>query len=314
MRFLPDQRLYTSTEHCLAFLRNVAGGDGPSKPAERFHVYWSSGFGSKQAFAVKSFLATQDLQSAELWLWLDSRSGYDGYERNSRLRPLLPFIKVKRFDPEIESRDTPLGGRPEFYTGVRPAAQSDFFRFVVLFRHGGTYVDMDMMFLRDMHALLHGGYFHDEFCYQWSCHVSHGNSAVLRLRQGGAVAGALLAKCAARGMCHPKQTLHFEQDDDLDLLVLPCVFFDPLWPHYDRRDLYAAAPFGRFADFYRRFGVWFHRRPEIESYRDFFPGAFAYHWHNFWEAREHNRSYFGLFNDEFDRVLNQKLGIRCPGA
>jgi hypothetical protein len=34
----------------------------------------------KQAFTVKSFLATQDLERSELWLWLDSEHGYVGYK------------------------------------------------------------------------------------------------------------------------------------------------------------------------------------------------------------------------------------------
>ena len=37
--------------------------------------------------------------------------------------------------------------------------------------------------------------------------------------------------------------------------------------------------------------------------RDFFPGSFAYHWHNGWKEPEHEASYFGLFNREFDQRL-----------
>jgi hypothetical protein len=123
----------------------------------------------------------------------------------------------------------------------------------------------------------------------------------------------LLARCAAGGTCHPKHAFGFAENRDLDLLVLPCPFFDPLWPHYDGQDSYDAAPFSRFADFFRRFGWRFRRRTDIRSYQDFFPGAFAYHWHNFWGAKQYKRSYFGLFNADFDRILRDKLGIRAPG-
>jgi hypothetical protein len=309
MKFLPDDRLYTSTDHCLRFLRDLPDGDGALEAPERYHFYWRGRFSMKQAFAVKSFLATQELKSAELWLWLDAEDGYAENMDNPLLRPLLPFIHLKRFDPEVESQGTPLERRRELYSGLRPAARSDFFRLVVLYKQGGTYADMDMMFLRDMRALLCSGQLHDEFCYQWSSHMRYGNSAFLRLRERGRTASALLAQCAAAGSCHPRHAIAFGENSDVDLLVLPCFTFDPLWPHHDRQDSYGAAPFNRFEDFFRKFGFWFRRRPGVQSYRDFFPGAFTYHWHNFWDVPERKHSYFGFFNSEFDRILREKLGI-----
>ena len=46
---------------------------------------------------------------------------------------------------------------------------------------------------------------------------------------------------------------------------------------------------------------------EINSYKDFFPGIFTYHWHNMWKKEIHEDSYFGLFNKEFDSLLLQKF-------
>lgn len=275
-------------------------------------MYWYGVFSLKQAFAVKSFLATQDLNNSELWLWLDVESGHANYEENLYLRPFLNFLHVKCFDPEVEARNTPLEQRSELYDGVKLASRSDFFRHVVLYKYGGTYVDMDMMFLRDMSAPLGNKHFHEEYCYRWSAHLPYGNSAVLRLRQHSDTARTLLVICGEAGSCRPKNVLRFEDNADLDLLVLPCSFFDPLWPHHDGKDNYGTAPFRRFGDFFRKFGWWFKQNPAVRSYRDFFPGAFAYHWHNFWDVREHKDSYFGLFNREFDIILREKLGIEIP--
>lgn len=275
-------------------------------------MYWYGAFSLKQAFAVKSFLATQDLKKSELWLWLDIENGHTGYEENLNLRPFLPFLQIRCFDPEVEARNTPLERMSDLYDGVRLASRSDFFRHVILYKYGGIYIDMDMMFLRDMSALLGNEHFHDEFCYRWSAHLPYGNSAVLRLRQHSDTARTLLVTCGEAGSCRPKDVLRFEDNAGLDLLVLPCPFFDALWPHHDRQDNYNDAPFDRFADFFRKFGWRFKRNPAVRSYRDFFPGAFAYHWHNFWDAREHKDSYFGLFNREFDIILGEKLGIEIP--
>ena len=310
MKFLADDRLYSDTEHCLQFLRKLSGAYDGATPRTRelYHMYWYGTFSLKQAFAVKSFLATQDLKSSELLLWLDGESGYAGYHENPLLKPYLPFLHVRRFDPTAEAPDTPLEGRPKLYHGSL-AVRSDFFRFVVLYKYGGVYADMDTMFLRDMRILLRDGYFHDEFCYRWSAHLPYGNTAVLRLRERSETAIALLARCGEVNSCHPRNVLQFSENKDLNLLVLPCPFFDPLWPHSDRQDRYEAVPFHRFEDFFRRFGWWFRQNSTIRSYRDFFPGAFAYQWHNCWNAPEHRDSYFGLFNKEFDGILRDRLDI-----
>jgi hypothetical protein len=279
---------------------------------ERFHLYWSGAFGAKPAFCVKSFLATQDLARSELWLWLDGESGYDGHADNPLLRPLLPFLQVRRFDPEVEARGTPLERRLDLWKNTSPTRRSNFVRHVVLYQYGGTYADMDTMFLRDMGPLFRDPRLPDEFCYRWSVSTPYGNSAILRLRQHGELAAALMSKCDEYNSCRPHHVLRFAENQDLDLTVLPCAFFDPLWPRHDREDKYASAPFHRFEDFFRRFG-WRHRRKSsIRSYRDFFPGAFTYHWHNCWDADEHSDSYFGLFNREFDEILERALDV--PGG
>jgi hypothetical protein len=58
MRFLSEERLYSRTEDCLQFLREL--GDPPegasAGPPTRVHLYWYGRFTLKPAFAVKSFL------------------------------------------------------------------------------------------------------------------------------------------------------------------------------------------------------------------------------------------------------------------
>jgi hypothetical protein len=171
---------------------------------------------------------------------------------------------------------------------------------------------MDIMFLRNISALLNNGYIPEEFCYRWSANQNYGNNAFLRLGQYSENSHALLARCNEINTCYPRDVFQFDQNTDIDLMVLPCSFFDPLLPHHDRKDNYSAAPFRQFGDFFRRFGWTFKQKPNINSYVDFFPGAFAYHWHNFWDAREYEDSYFGFFNREFDRLIREKLGIEIP--
>lgn len=312
MRFLDDPSLYRSTARCLDYLRALGPPPEPTPGRDRepLHVYWQGPFGRKPALAVKSALATQDGRRTELWLWLDAETGYEGHEESPFLRPLLPLLRVRPWRLAVEAAGTPLAERPELFERARPAQRSDYVRLLVLHNHGGTYVDADTLLLRDLGRLRDDPLLGGELCYQWSARP-YANTAVLRLDRGSPVARRLLERCVEREDPRPPAILRFDSGDELDLLVLPCAFFDPLWLHHDGHDLYAGAPLRRFGDFFRPFGVRHRRRREIRSYRDFFPGAFAYHWHNLWDARERRRSYFGLFEAELDALLRARLGVEA---
>jgi hypothetical protein len=181
-------------------------------------------------------------------------------------------------------------------------------RLATLFKYGGVYLDLDMMLLRDLGELFSQPFMTEDFCYRWSAHLPYGNNAVLRFRQGSENAWKLMERAIELGTCNPTEVLQSEGAEDVALTVLPCAFFDPLWPHFDNQCPLDAAPFDTFDGFFRKFSWRFRPGPDADSYREFFPGAFAYHWHNQWEAREHERSYFGRFDQEFDAMLR----IRQP--
>lgn len=306
MRFLADERLYWDTEYCLRFLRELERSNHDNAAAgERYHLYWYGPFSTKQAFAVKSLLATQEVKRGEVWVWLDAEDGYAGHKRNAILRPFAPHLSVRPFDPVVECRGTPLENSPELYRGVSPAARSDLFRFITLYKHGGVYLDMDMMLLRDMGELFRQPFLSDEFCYRWSSDLPSANTAVLRLRRRGETVQAIMERCVEMGACDPRVVLRFDGNERLDLTVLPCPFFDPLWSHADGKDRFEGAPFDGFEGFFRKFGWRFRPSRSVHSYREFFAGAFAFHWHNQWDAPEHDRSYFGRFDREFDALLGR---------
>jgi glycosyl transferase-like sugar-binding protein len=300
VRFLADERLYSDTEYCLRFLRGLEASDHDGGPAgERYHLYWLGPFTRKQAFAVKCLLTTPDAARGEVWLWLDAEDGYAGHERNPVLEPLLPHLSVRPFDPSAECRGTPFEASPELHRGVSPTERSDLFRLVTLYNHGGFYLDLDMMVLRDLGELFREPFGSGEFCYRWA-DQPYANHAVLRLRRRSETAQAVVEKAIAVGSCDPRAILRFDDSDELGLTVLPSAFFDPLWMHADGTDRLETAPFDGFDGLFRKFGWRFRPKRGIESRREFFPGAFAFHWHNQWDAPEHERSYFARFDDEVD--------------
>jgi len=312
MRLLPDPLLYTDTNYCLACLGKwrPAANYPPLAPI-RIHFYWMGAFGAKQALSVKSLLATcNNPELVECWLWLHNSGAADTAHENRHLAPLLPLLRLKHFRLEEERRDTPFANAEWLGNDPRPAATSDIARLLILHNHGGLYVDLDTLFLRDINELR--ACFGDAECgYQWS-YVPRVANAFLRLHAKGATVVSLMqAACAAR-TAHSNPMLNFDRKPPLDFLVLPSAGFSPLWLKVDGKDRKARVPFTRFADFFRRFGWLFRRDPSIQRIADFFPGAFTYHWHNLWNVAEHADSYAGILDHECNLILQTRHPELAP--
>lgn len=149
------------------------------------------------------------------------------------------------------------------------------------------------MFLKDFTPLLKG----HEFVYAWE-YQSYANSAILYLRKNSYITNYLAKKLQKRKAAMPWVLFNYKDKKLENLRNYPCAFFDPLWGGYCE-----GMPFREFSDFFKEFDKDYVKDPNINSYRDFFPGAFAYHWHNKWDAKEVENSYFGLFNHEFDNIF-----------
>ncbi|MBV9549261.1 MAG: hypothetical protein JO256_06255 [Alphaproteobacteria bacterium] len=304
MKFLSDPRLYHNVGYCLEYAKNIAAD--VSEPCVRliFHFYWHGPFGRKQAFALKSFLVSQNLDMCEIWLWLDVACKHAS--SSPYLEDLSRWITIRNYDPAIEAKGTPLDGTPNLTELEEPVSRSDAFRLIALFRHGGVYMDIDTLFLRDFMPLM-SSYDHAPFVYRWSAHCPYFSNALIYNPAGHPLAGQLMAHCRRVGSCHSRIAFRHEDHADKDLLELPCGFFDPLWPQVDRKDHFSGAPFQKFQDFFRPFGPFYRQRPDIRRIEDFFPGAFAYQWHGCWRAPEAENSYFGLFERQIEEKFRQKL-------
>jgi hypothetical protein len=309
MRFLPDTLLYTDTNHCLARLREWRPPvKAPRLPRIPVHFYWMGPLGAKQALSIKSFLATHDPALTECWLWLDTGAALDAAHSNRHLAPLLPLMQLKQFRLEEELRGTPFAGQDWLRNDLRPPAVSDIARLVILHNHGGLYADIDTLFLRDINELR--ACIDDAECgYQWS-YVPRAANAFFRLHSGGPVIVDIMRSACSARSAHSNPMLAFDRNTTLDFLILPSSSFSPLWLRVDGKDRATnPVPFTRFAGFFRKFGWFFKRDTTIRSVGDFFPGAFAYHWHNLWDVPEHADSYAGLLDAEF----NDRLRARHPG-
>lgn len=75
---------------------------------------------------------------------------------------------------------------------------TDYVRIIVLYSYGGTWIDGDVIMLRDMRPLLHR-----EFAYQWGS-TQNVNTAIFNLHKGSRLSKAL-AVTSAHNQCrfHP---------------------------------------------------------------------------------------------------------------
>ena len=302
MKFLPDARLYHDIAYCLEFSKRFS----PSRSRERtiVHFYWHGPFGRKPAFALKSFLATQDMDSCEAWLWLDVAFRQEA--DNPHLAELAPWIVIREYDPHQEARGTPFEADPALTLPDDPRVRSDAFRLIALYRYGGLYVDIDTLFLRDFQELIASPLCDSPFVYRWSAHCAYFSNAIIYIPHSHPLAQQLMLQCIRVGSCHSRIAFRHQDHADKDLLELPCGLFDPLWPHFDGQDRYARAPFKKFQDFFRPFGLFHRPNPAIRGLEDFFPGAFAYQWHGCWSMAEHQNSYFGLFERQVEERFRQR--------
>lgn len=262
------------------------------------HTFWHGELDEKQLFSIKSFICTQDMNKFEVLIWMDGDEWYKKALDNKELQQLIKLskgkIKLKKWNFLEEIKGTPFQ-RIKWYFNwnkLLPAVADDF-RIIALYKYGGLYFDLDIMFVKDFTPLL----LRDEFVYAWE-HQPFANSALLYLRQGSYLSQQLAKIMIRKKSSQPWALFQYKIKSLAPLMVYPCSMFDPLWTGYEE-----GMPLKEFEDFFQELNDNFIQNERIESYKDFFPGIYAYHWHNCWKVKVHQNSYFRMFDEEFNRML-----------
>ncbi len=266
-----------------------------------FHSYWCGEIGERQIFSMKSLLATQPAGRTELWLWLDRENGYEGYEKNEALRPLLPLIRVLPFDADQEIRETPYEDFGWMFHGPELTFRADGLRRLELYRRGGVYFDLDVMFLKELTPVLAAG----EFCYAWEGQP-YANNALLYLKKGSAVNEAVTRRALELETFRPWQVLAYGRGALSSYIVYPSAFFDPLWMKRKEEKGWVDT----FGEFFTRPVLADREVPWRLEDQQFFPGVYAHHWHNQWKTQAHPDSLYSWFDRQFDRRLKEIYGER----
>jgi len=284
-------------------LGNIIDYNEPTIKIEQYlqliiaHTFWQGEIDIKQIFCLKSFIGTQNMNTFEIWLWLDENS----YKLALRNTELLDFQKkcknkiiLKRWNVYFEIKNTPFEKITWYFKWERSLPYiADDFRIISLYKYGGLYFDMDIMFCKDLSSLI----IRNEFVYAWE-KQPFANNAILFLRKDSHIANEIAKLMIKNKSSQPWSIFNYKNKSLSKLTVYPCSLFDPLWNGYIE-----GMPLHDFNDFFREFDNDFKKSDLIKSYKNFFPGIFAYHWHNMWENETYEDSYFGLFNKEFNSIV-----------
>ena len=112
----------------------------------------------KELMVVKSYLATQNLEKTKLIIWSD----YDITD-NPLIQPYKDYVTLKIYNPEERASGTFIEGSPKLkMKDPKYYLQSDLARILLLYKYGGVWADMDIIFLRDFKPILD-----QEYMYMW---------------------------------------------------------------------------------------------------------------------------------------------------
>jgi len=295
--------LYYDVEKCIKYCKQISEKD--QNEIVDYHMLWlvtNLPFSRKQALPVKSYLTTQNLKTTRLNVW----SNVDLSE-NEYLKPLIEKfpdnIKIRKWDPVEEAKGTPLEGKNYLtLNDSRCYISGDLFRILCLHNHGGLYVDVDVVFLRDFSPLLD-----QEFMYKWSFQENMINGAVMRLFKKSLLSQQLLETMVELGALPDSlnwsSTLYEKvYEKNKNWTIFPSGFFNTEW-QIKLSDQEKSDPKNRDLLNFIRYP--FKKNPLSHEMYD---GAFCWHWHNGWTTEIENGSKWELLESKANFKLVQAHG------
>ena len=289
----PD--LYHDYEKCLEHLKSL-DINVKNNESNNFHIY-SEIRNRKELLCIKSYFATQDYKKHKLILWSD----YDVTD-NELLKPFKKYIDFRIYDPVELSKDTPVEGKS--FINQRDNLyylNSDLLRLLCCYKYGGCWVDMDIVFLRNMSCLLN-----DEFLYVWGSDLNFEEQGccgtVMNIKKGSKLGQLFLEEIenspmVSNSTCWGKSLFGSVYKNKMKFDILPCAYFNTEWGINYK---YPAA--GDVIE-----SQWFSK--PLENNDHLFTSAFTWHWHNSSHKKDEivEDSKFNKLEKIMDKKLEEKF-------
>lgn len=290
------ENLFLDYRKSLNFLKQLKKNKiNQSKEIQYFHIYTDLK-DDKEIESIRSFFATQNTDQCKLFLWSDIL--IDKKKLKSEIGELIDLITFKIYDPQLESKDTPLENF--FYLNTKDDKhwfQSDIFRILILFKYGGFFIDSDIILLRCFSAL-----YDLEFMYQWGGsnkeNIFESCATVFKLKKNSVNADLIINKLSKvkfvrKGTTALGKNLFKKIKYHKNFQILPCAFFNIEW-NIGLIDRQLTEDIKK---------TWFNN--EISNYHFLFLDCFSWHWHG-----SSHRKEIAIPNSKFDKLKNiNKLKI-----
>jgi hypothetical protein len=287
-------KLYTQTYNYQETIEMAKKLEGEYNDPLLFHCFWNGSLNIKHYFSVLScfYFNIVNRENRKIILWTDSK-----HEDSDFLRSFNLFCEIRYFDFVEELKDSGLpnnllNGNP-YYSYV-----SDRIRHLLLYKYGGVWFDLDMVFLRNIDPLI-SNFKNEIMVYTWSDHTDFPNGAIfINTIPKNPKMKHFIDYVVDKNQGFGFQEADLKFDSPVDLLVLPCSWFDGVFlPDFVEYKPIPGVPNKIFFESVDR---------EV-TLDNFCQGAFTYHWHNLWNYPIEQNSYFHrLYMDLTNKINSLK--------
>jgi hypothetical protein len=229
-----------------------------------FHCYWNGILNEKHLYSILScyyFNVYKNKHTIILWLENNIPNQYND--------EIKKYAEIRYFS--LSNEKEKINFIKEYnYNFDNITFYSDFIRNLLLYNYGGVWFDLDCFFLRKFDPIFCN--FENEIClYQWEKQNYPNNAIFISLEAKSEKMKKNIAFIINRNLGWGFQQAYLTFDLPLDMLILPCSWFDADW----------------LSDKYNFIGLekFFENTDKQYDFDNFFKGCFCYHWHNKWNKK-----------------------------
>jgi hypothetical protein len=228
-----------------------------------FHCYWNGQLNEKHLYSILScyyFNVYNNKHKIILWLENNTPNQYN--------TEIQRYAEIKEFSLKTEIDNTNFM-KLNFYYNKELSFYADVVRYILLYNYGGIWFDLDCLILRSFDPIF-SNYENDICVYQWSDENYPNGAIYMSLESRSEKMKKNIEFIIGRNRGWGFRESRLTYDLPLDMLVLPCSWFDGSWI----KNPYIIG-----------IGEIFRHTDKKYDFDTFFKGGFCYHWHNRWNNK-----------------------------
>lgn len=232
-----------------------------------FHCYWYGTLNEKHLYSILScYYFNVYNNKHKIILWLDNNTP------NKYNNEIEKYAEIRYFSENDEKINTIFIVKYYDCENRNPSYYSDYVRYLLLYNYGGIWFDLDCFILRSFDPLFNN--YGNEICvYQWESQNYPNGAIYMSLEPKSEKMKNNIEYIIKRNSGFGFQEANLTYDLPLDMLVLPCSWFDACWIQNNEN----MDPNMFFKNVNKQF-----------NFDNFFNGSFCYHWHNCWNEEIHD--------------------------